>query len=76
MKYSSIVLLTALAVSGMAVAEDSKNTTSNASSDDKVECIIDFIVAELDQDQHDKFVDECVQKKQAKKQQESGKKQG
>jgi hypothetical protein len=70
MKYSSILLLTTLALSGMAVAEDS-NSTNNASTDDKVECIVDFVAAELEEDQQDKYVEECLRQKLAKKQQEA-----
>lgn len=76
MKYSSILLITTLAVSGMAVAENSDSSNSNAATDDKVECITDFIAAELDQDQHDTYIEECVKEKQAKRQQENSKKQG
>lgn len=66
MKYSSMVIAAALAVSGMAYATDDKATTDDRYVDNKVECISDFFASEQDDSTKEKFVAECMQAKASK----------
>ncbi|HUT41064.1 MAG TPA: hypothetical protein VM011_06950 [Gammaproteobacteria bacterium] len=69
MKYSSMVIAAALAVSGMAYATDEKATTNDRHDDNMVECLSDFLASEQDESTKEKFIAECMQSKEPKAQQ-------
>ena len=67
MKYQSLMFATALAFSGMANATDNDNTVSrDEMTNYQVECLESALGEELDGNQKDAFVQECVQQKLAK----------
>jgi hypothetical protein len=61
MKYTSLVIAAALALTGMAFAADQNSAAGDAETDKKVECVADFIASELDEDQKDKYLADCMQ---------------
>jgi len=68
MKYQSLIFATALAFSGMASATDDDNTVSrDEMTNYQVECLESALSEELDGNQKDAFVQECVQQKLAGK---------
>ncbi len=69
MKFSSMMIATALALSGTANAADENSRNSDVYVDNMVDCISDFIVAELDNSVKDAFIAECMQAKMARTQQ-------
>jgi len=67
MKYYSMIFASTFALSGLAVANQDNTANSQQQADDKVECIETAIADELDGEQKDLFVQECVQQKMAKR---------
>ena len=67
MKYYSMIFASTFALSGLAVANQDNSANSQQQADDKVECIETAIADELDGEQKDIFVEECVQQKVAKR---------
>ncbi|MGB5541065.1 MAG: hypothetical protein WBO37_13315 [Gammaproteobacteria bacterium] len=63
MKYSSVVIAVALALSGMAYAANESNATGDneADADKKAKCITDFIASGLEDDQKEKYLADCMQ---------------
>jgi hypothetical protein len=45
----------------MAFAADQNSAAGDAETDKKVECVADFIASELDEDQKDKYLADCMQ---------------
>lgn len=74
MKHSSMVFAAALALSGMAYAAEGNAAGDDHYVDNMVECISDFIAAELEDAMKDDFVTECMQKKTAGNEQPAGRK--
>ncbi|MGD8672982.1 MAG: hypothetical protein PVF07_08850 [Thiogranum sp.] len=67
MKYYSMIFASTFALSGLAVANQDNSANSQQQADDKVECIETAIADELDGEQKDIFVQECMQQKMAKR---------
>jgi hypothetical protein len=68
MKYQSMIFATAIAFSGLASAADDGITASkDEMTNYQVECIESAFNEELDGNQKDAFVQECVQQKLASK---------
>jgi len=67
MTYYSMIFASTFALSGLAVANQDNTANSQQQADDKVECIETAIADELDGEQKDLFVQECVQQKMAKR---------
>lgn len=68
MKYHSIMLASALAFSGLAgAANDDDAVSKDELSDYHVQCLEAAYGDELDGEQKDKFVQECIQQKLAKR---------
>jgi len=61
MKYRSMMIAAALALSGMALAADEPAATSDADADKRAECVADFIASGLEEDQKDKYLADCMQ---------------
>lgn len=65
MKYSNVVIASAFALSGVAIAASEDALTSGMETDYKVECIETAIADELPDDQLDAFVAQCLEEKLA-----------
>jgi len=67
MNYYSMIFASTFALSGLAVANQDNAVDSQQQADYKVECIETAFADELDGEQKDIFVQECVQQKIAKR---------
>ena len=67
MQYHSLVFASALALSGLASAGQDTTASSEQQADDKVECIEAALSEELDGDQKNAFVQQCMLEKTAKR---------
>ena len=61
MKYSTILLASMIALAGTALATENGQLTEDEITDIRVECISNGIADELEQDQMQAFVEQCVQ---------------
>ena len=68
MKYTSMMLASAFAFSGLAgAAADNSSVSKDEMADFHIECLEAAYGEELDGDQKDNYVKECVQQKLAKR---------
>jgi len=67
MKYYSMIFASTLALGGLAFADQDNSVTSGQLADEKIDCIETALSDELDGEQKDIFVQECVQQKMAKR---------
>ena len=61
MQYHHLLAAAVIALPAMAGAADSP-AGKDIETDIRVECIVDFVASELDEDRHDAYIDECVKK--------------
>jgi len=67
MKYYSMIFASTLALGGLAFADQDTSVSSAQLADEKIDCIETALSDELDGEQKDIFVEECVQQKIAKR---------
>lgn len=74
MKYSSMAVAAALALTGLAYAAEDPAPADAHYVDNMVECISDFFASEQDDSSKEKFIAECMQAKAAKAQPQTNRK--
>jgi len=67
MKYYNMIFASTLALGGLAFADQDNSLTSGQLADEKIDCIETALSDELDGEQKDIFVQECMQQKMAKR---------